>query len=115
MSVSSGSPLVRVPVLSSTTVSSLWAPSRASPPLIRMPDSAPLPVPTMIEVGVARPIAHGQAMIRTATVFRSANVRAGSGPNRSQTKNVTAATPITAGTNTALILSARRWMGAFDP
>ena len=69
----------------------------------------------MIEVGVARPIAHGQAMIRTATVFRSAKVRAGSGPSKSQIRNVTAATPITAGTNTALILSARRWMGAFEP
>jgi hypothetical protein len=68
----------------------------------------------MIEVGVASPIAHGQAMIRTATVFSSANVRAGSGPKRSQAANVAAATPITAGTNTALSLSARRWMGAFD-
>src|SRR5215204_22061 len=114
-SVRRGSPRVSVPVLSSTTVVSLWASSRASPPLTRIPRSAPLPVPTMIDVGVARPIEHGQAMIRTATVFRSANVSVGSGPNRNQTKNVTAATPITAGTNTALILSARRWIGAFDP
>jgi hypothetical protein len=42
-------------------------------------------------------------------------VSAGSCPNSSQTTNVAAATPITAGTNTALILSARRWIGAFDP
>ena len=32
----------------------------------RTPASAPLPVPTMIDVGVARPSAHGQAMISTA-------------------------------------------------
>ena len=31
-----------------------------------VPASAPRPVPTMIAVGVARPIAHGQAMTRTA-------------------------------------------------
>ena len=31
-----------------------------------MPYSAALPVPTMIAVGVARPSAHGQAMISTA-------------------------------------------------
>ena len=68
-----GLALVRVPVLSRTTVVSLWAASRASPPLMRMPDSAPLPVPTIIEVGVASPIAHGQAMIRTATKLRSAS------------------------------------------
>ena len=32
-----------------------------------MPSWAPRPVPTMIAVGVARPRAHGQAMISTAT------------------------------------------------
>src|SRR5215210_3799692 len=77
------------------------------------PDSAPLPVPIIIEVGVARPIAHVQAKIRSATVFRSEKVWAGAGQSRSQTTNVTAATLITAGTNTALIRSARRWMGPF--
>ena len=34
---------------------------------MRMPSWAPRPVPTMIAVGVARPRAHGQAMISTAT------------------------------------------------
>ena len=114
-SVNSGSPLVRVPVLSRTTVSSAWAPSRASPPLIRIPCSAPRPVPTMIEVGVASPIAHGQAMISTATKFESASVKAGSGPNTSQTTNVTAASAMTTGTKTLLTLSASLCMGAFDP
>ena len=45
-----------------------------------MPASAPRPVPTMIAVGVARPIAHGQAMTSTLTNAVSANVRRGSGP-----------------------------------
>ena len=41
--------------------------SSTSPPLISTPRAAPRPVPTMIAVGVARPRAHGQAMISTAT------------------------------------------------
>ena len=67
MSVTSGLPSVSVPVLSKTMASILYAVSSASPLLIRMPFSAPLPVPTMMAVGVARPSAHGQAMTSTAT------------------------------------------------
>ena len=55
-----------VPVLSSTTVSSLCAVSSASADRIRIPARAPLPVPTWMDSGVARPSAHGQAMISTA-------------------------------------------------
>ena len=76
-----GRPTVSVPVLSSTTVSTRWAVSSASPPRMRMPASAPRPVPTMIAVGVARPIAHGQAMTTTAMNAVSARVRRGSGPS----------------------------------
>ena len=47
-SVTTGLPFVRVPVLSSTTAFTEWAVSSASPDLIRMPFSAPLPVPTII-------------------------------------------------------------------
>ena len=54
-----------VPVLSSTMVSSLCAVSSASAERIRMPAWAPFPVPTMIDSGVARPSAQGQAMIST--------------------------------------------------
>jgi hypothetical protein len=39
----------------------------------------------MIEVGVASPIAHGQAMISTATALTSAKLSAGDGPKISQT------------------------------
>ena len=66
-SVSAIRPVVTVPVLSSTMVSTRRVVSSTSGPLIRMPSCAPRPVPTRIAVGVARPIAHGQAMISTAT------------------------------------------------
>ncbi len=69
----------------------------------------------MIDVGVARPMAHGQAMISTATPETSAKLSAGSGPNMSQTKTVSAATAITAGTNQAVILSTKPWIGSFAP
>ncbi len=69
----------------------------------------------MIEVGVARPMAHGQAMIRTATAFTRAKLRAGSGPNTSQTRKVRAAAAITAGTNHVVTLSTSAWIGSLDP
>ena len=68
---------VIVPVLSRTTAVTRCASSSAAPSRMRMPVSAPLPVPTMIAVGVARPMAHGQAMIRTAIAVDSANGRLG--------------------------------------
>jgi len=114
-SVTRGSPTVRVPVLSKTTMVSLWAFSRLSPPLMRIPFSAPIPVPTMTAVGVARPMAQGQAMIRTETKFRRARVKTGSGTTKAQTVNVTAAMARTDGTKTAATRSAIRWMGAFEP
>ena len=46
--------------------------SSASAFLISTPAVAPRPVPTMIDIGVARPSAHGQAMISTATALTSA-------------------------------------------
>ncbi|KAF3932751.1 hypothetical protein ABW19_dt0205821 [Dactylella cylindrospora] len=58
-------PTVSVPVLSNTTLVTLVAVSRASPPLTRIPFSAPTPVPTMTAVGVDRPRAQGQAKTMT--------------------------------------------------
>src|SRR3546814_16930315 len=69
----------------------------------------------MIDVGVARPIAHGQAMISTATAFTNAKVNAGSGPKKSQIMKVSPAIPITAGTNQAVTSSTIAWIGSFDP
>ncbi len=80
-SVTVGRPSVSVPVLSKTTVSTRCAISSASPPRMRMPTSAPRPVPTMTAVGVASPIAHGQAMTTTPMNAVSARVSRGSGPN----------------------------------
>ena len=97
-SVRAGSPRVMVPVLSNTIVSILWAVSSASAERIKMPCSAPLPVATMIDNGVASPRAHGQAMINTATAATSDNVKAGSGPTVNQTVKATTAMAITAGT-----------------
>mmetsp|Transcript_4388 Transcript_4388/g.14184 ORF Transcript_4388/g.14184 Transcript_4388/m.14184 type:complete len:350 (-) Transcript_4388:1009-2058(-) len=70
--VTVGLPWVMVPVLSNTTALTWCARSMASPPLMRMPLSAPTPVPTMTAVGVARPSAQGQAMTRTEMPKRSA-------------------------------------------
>ena len=98
MSVTSGRPAVIVPVLSRTTVSIWPARSRTSPPRIRIPFSAALPVPTRIAVGVARPIAHGHAMIITATKLRSAGAnRSPAGIRSNQMTNVRIARLITAG------------------
>ena len=109
---SSGWPSVSVPVLSTTIVSTFSKPSSASAFLIRMPFCAPLPVPTMIDIGVARPSAQGQAMISTATAFTIAYAIAGCGPTRPQMMNVMMAAMTTAGTNQPATTSATRWIGA---
>ncbi len=69
----------------------------------------------MIAVGVASPMAHGQAMTTTVMNAASARVSFGSGPSSHQSANVSAPTARTAGTKIALIWSARRWIGAFEP
>ena len=65
--VTAGLPSVSVPVLSTTSVSTFSMRSSASAFLISTPAWAPRPTPTMIDIGVASPSAHGQAMISTAT------------------------------------------------
>ena len=72
VAISFGFPTVSVPVLSTTNVSILRNSSIASAFLKRTPAVAPLPVATMIDIGVARPRAQGQAMIRTATALTRA-------------------------------------------
>ena len=61
--VSSGFPCVTVPVLSTTTVSTAPSRSSVSAFLNSTPSDAPRPLATMIDIGVARPSAHGHAMI----------------------------------------------------
>ena len=65
--MSVGRPSVSVPVLSSATTPTSDSACSASPLRKSTPSSAPLPVPTITETGVARPMAHGHAMIKTET------------------------------------------------
>jgi len=65
---------------------------------MRMPCSAPLPVPTIIAVGVASPNAQGRQSPAPATKLRKAYVRCGDGPAKNQTRKVTTAIPMTIGT-----------------
>ena len=81
--------------------------SRASAFLISTPACAPRPMPTMIDIGVASPSAHGQAMISTATAFTSACAKRGSGPNDSpDDESQRPRCAITAGTKQPATLSA---------
>ncbi len=99
------------PVLSSTSVFTRRSFSSASPPLISRPISAPRPVATITAVGTASPIAHGHAMISTATARRRRfrQLRARQHPRRETSRRASATTT---GTNTPLMRSASRSMGA---
>ena len=103
-----------VPVLSNITVFTLCASSKATLLFINIPFSAPLPVPTIIAVGVARPSAQGQAItktdiniVRTKVVF--------SLPIIAQSKAEITAIVITAGTKYPATVSASFAIGAFVP
>lgn len=52
----------------------------------------------MMEIGMARPSVHGQAMLSTATALIKAWASRGSGPQKPQITDVAAATPTTVGT-----------------
>ena len=114
ISVTTGCPYVIVPVLSNATILILWADSSESPPFISIPFSAPLPVPTIIAVGVASPSAHGQAITRTDIniVRENSNV---SCPIKYQPNPEIRAIVITNGTNIPDTLSAKLAIGAFLP
>ena len=105
------SPVVTVPVLSSTTVSMRRVLCSTSIPLMTMPICAARPLPTISAVGVARPSAHGHAMISTATA--ALNAASVCLPADSPNTSVRNEIANTTGTNTALTLSATRCTGAF--
>ena len=111
MSVTRGSPLVIVPVLSRATISTLPVSSRETAVLKRIPFFAPIPLPTMMATGVARPNAHGQLITRTEIPLARANAIVS--PARSQPIVVITAIVMTAGTNTPETLSAIFAIGAF--
>src|SRR3989344_6828579 len=108
ISVNCGFPWVRVPVLSKITVFILLAISSEAASFIKIPLPAALPEETIMAIGVARPKAQGQAIIKTATKLISAKVKAGIGPKNNQVIKVKTATMNTTGTKYEETKSARR-------
>src|SRR5207244_853373 len=104
----SGLPSVSVPVLSTTSVSTLARVSSASAFRTSTPACAPRPTATIIDIGVASPSAQGQAMIKTDTAATSAWAKRGSGPKNIQPANARTAAATTAGTKYEATRSARR-------
>ena len=72
-SLTSGFPEVKVPVLSKTTTFIFSIFYKISAFLIKMPNEAASPVPTITAVGVARPSAQGHAMTRVEIPKSNAN------------------------------------------
>ncbi len=105
MSVTNGFPSVIVPVLSRITAFTLWPSSKLSASFIKILFSAPLPIPTIMAVGVAKPKAQGQAITNTATEVNKACEKALSSPTDIQTMKVTMEIPNTTGTKIPAILS----------
>ena len=100
-----------VPVLSRATIFVLPAASSEAAVLKRIPFLAPLPLPTIMATGVARPSAQGQLITRTETAL--VKEKAKLCPASSHPIQVKTATAITDGTKTALTLSAILAIGAF--
>ena len=83
--------------------------SKLSASLIKIPFSAPFPIPTIIAVGVANPKAHGQAITSTAIIFVKAWAK---DPKSYQTTKVRTAKTKTIGTKYEDTISASFWIGA---
>ena len=81
----------------------------ASPFLIKIPFLAPIPEPTVRDIGTARPSAHGQAITKTETAIPIDLL--GSELAISHAKNVIIAKPKIIGTKTPVILSANFCIG----
>ena len=109
-SVTTGSPLVIVPVLSNATTVIFPVCSIAADVLNKIPFFAALPFPTIIATGVAKPSAHGQLI--TNTEIPRARAKPKSPLTKSQIIVVTAAIAITMGTNTPDTVSAIFAIGA---
>ena len=110
--VTFGSPSVIVPVLSNTTVFTKCNNSKFSADFINIPFSAPLPVPTIMATGVAKPNAQGHDITKTAIPIVKANSKLC--PTKIHIITVSIAMTITAGTNIPLTLSAIFDIGAFE-
>ena len=113
MSITTGLPSVRVPVLSTAKTVIFCASSSATALRIKMPCRAPCPLPTMIAVGVAKPSAQGQAITSTATALTSAVAK--SPISHQPMISVSTATATTTGTKIAATRSVKRCTGAREP
>ena len=111
MSVTTGSPFVTVPVLSSTTICVFPVSSRLSEVLKRIPFLAPTPFPTIIATGVASPSAQGQ--LTTSTEIALPRLKENSAPDASHAAKVIRETARTAGTKIPETVSAIFATGAF--
>ena len=109
--MSFGLPSVNVPVLSKATVRTSESRCSASPLRKKTPSSAPRPVPTMIDIGVASPIAQGQAIISTETAATIAV--AIPAPKASHASSVSTDSPMTTGTNHMVTRSTSACIGSF--
>ena len=68
-------PVVSVPVLSKTTVSIFANASNVFPPFISNPFFVAKPTPTITAVGVAKPIAQGQEITKTAMLLKKDSIK----------------------------------------
>ena len=111
MSVTTGFPLVIVPVLSKATICVFPVFSSATAFLNKILFLAAFPLPTIIATGVASPNAQGQLITNTDIPLASAKPT--SVPALSHTTIVISAITITTATNTRAALSAAFAIGAF--
>ena len=108
-----GCPTVSVPVLSKMIACRRPASSRAVASLKRTPFSAPLPLATIIAMGVASPSASGQAI--TTTVIASIIAKTSVAPaTQYQIPNVAKPMTMAEMVNTWAAISATRCEGAFE-
>ena len=110
--VKEGFPSVKVPVLSVMITFTFSISSKASAFLIKIPFLAPLPIPTITDIGVAKPKAQGQATMRTAKALTKAKIARFSPPKKYQNTKVKTEIAITTGTKILETLSVSFWIGA---
>ncbi|WKZ72537.1 MAG: hypothetical protein QY308_13055 [Ignavibacteriaceae bacterium] len=115
ISVTAGFPSVIVPVLSKIIESIFFASSKLSASFINIPCSAPLPIPTIIAVGVANPKAQGHAITSTVTIASNPCVNSLVPPITTHAASESRAIIITVGTKMADILSTNCCTGARLP
>src|SRR6056300_1169293 len=108
-SVSSGWPNVTVPVLSKATTDTCDNSCKAWPLRNKIPKPAARPIPTIIDVGVANPMAQGHAMIKTDTPATKENDISNAGASTSHSITVSTDNPMTTGTNHNVTRSTKFW------